>query len=675
MLGRVPIPTLRPRTCLLALLFVPLVAGAPVASPALRTLQTADWYRLRRLADPQCSPDGAWVAYTVAHVDSAKDRYDSDVWMTRWDGSASVRLTTSDESESSPRWSPDGRTLAFLSKRAGAKAAQVWLLPMAGGESERVTDAKGGVSGLEWSPDGKRLALLIKDATPPADTAEGRVKPVVVDRIVFKQDEQGYVDSLRTHVWTLDVATRLLVQVTTGDADDDAIAWSPDGRRIAFVSMREPGADRTANSDVYVVEARAGASPRRLTTFAGGDEGPLSWSPDGARIAYRQTTEPREFGYGGGFGTVALVPAGGGAPKLLAPALDRPVTDSRWARDGRAVVGLVADDMRQYPVRLRLDGSGVDRVPCDLPVADAIASRGGDGLAVIGSSTTRPAELYAVDARGTRRLTHHNAWADSVAFATATAVSSRSDDGAEVHGVLRRPAAADPHARLPLVVRIHGGPSSQSAFSFDFERELLAAQGWAVLAPNYRGSSGRGKAYTLAIFDDYGDKEVRDIHGMVDELVATGVADSTRLGVGGWSYGGLLTDALIVADTRFKAATSGAGVGDWFGMFGHDQYFTQYEQEFGPPWKDVAKWERMSASFLHADRIHTPTLFLGGSDDWNVPVLGGEQMYQALKSLGVDTRLVVYPGESHDIRRPSFQKDRLQRYVDWYRTHFGVTVP
>jgi dipeptidyl aminopeptidase/acylaminoacyl peptidase len=262
-----------------------------------------------------------------------------------------------------------------------------------------------------------------------------------------------------------------------------------------------------------------------------------------------------------------------------------------------------------------------------------------------------------------------------VTFAASSAVSSRSDDGAEVHGVLRLPAGAAPRARLPLVVRIHGGPSSQSAFSFDFERELLAAQGWAVLAPNYRGSSGRGRAFTLAIFDDYGNKELRDIHGMVDHLVASGVADSTRLGVGGWSYGGLLTDCLIVADSRFKAATSGAGAGDWFGMYGHDQYLTQYELEFGAPWKDVAKWERMSSSFLHADRIRTPTLFLGGTDDWNVPILGGEQMYQALKSLGVDTRLVVYPGESHDIRRPSFQRDRLARYVDWYRTHFGVALP
>ena len=659
----------------LAILFAAaLLAPLSAAAAPARSLTVSDWNRFRRVSDPQFSPDGAWIAYAVSHVDSTRDRYDSDIWMVRVDAGEPVRLTTSDESETSPRWSPDGRTLAFLSKRQGAKAAQVWLLPRAGGESEKITDVKSGVSGLEWSPDGKRLVLLIDDAGPDPDSAAAHPRPVVVDRVVFKLDEQGYIDSLRTHLWLFDIGSRALTQLTRGDADDSGPAWSPDGRSIAFVSTREPGAERTANSDVYVIEAKAGAEPRRLTTFEGVDDGPLSWSPDGAFVAYRQTTLPREFGYGGGFGTVALEPVAGGAPKLLTASLDRAITGSRWSRDGRGIVGLEADDMRQFLVRVRPDGH-VENVPCDLTEVVAVATRADGGLAVIGSTTERPAELYFVSGKATRRLTRHNAWADSVRFAATTAVACRSDDGTEIHGVLRRPPDADLHARLPLIVRIHGGPAAQSAFAFDFERELLAAQGWAVLAPNYRGSSGRGRAFTLGIFGDYGNKEVRDIHAMIDHLVATGVADSSRLGVGGWSYGGLLTDQLIVSDNRFKAATSGAGVGDWFSMYGHDQYFTQYELEFGAPWQDVAKWERMSAAFLHADRIRTPTLFLGGSEDWNVPVIGGEQMYQALKALGVDTRLIVYPGESHEIRRPSFQRDRLTRYIDWYRTHLALAVP
>jgi len=196
-----------------------------------------------------------------------------------------------------------------------------------------------------------------------------------------------------------------------------------------------------------------------------------------------------------------------------------------------------------------------------------------------------------------------------------------------------------------------------------------------VLAPNYRGSSGRGAAYTVAIAGDWCNREVRDIRGMMDLLIKNGVADESRLGVGGWSYGGILTDCLIAADPRFKAATSGAGVSNVFGMYGHDQYVVQYDLELGQPWKNVDKWMKVSTAFFHADRIKTPTLFLGGSGDWNVPVLGGEQMYQALKSIGIPTELIVYPGEPHGIRRPSFQRDRLERYLAWYRQYLAPPVP
>ena len=644
---------------------------------AKRPLQVSDLNLVCTVADPQRSPDGRWVAYTVTRVDTAKDRHDSDVYKTSWDGSTTVRLTSSDESETSPRWSPDGTQLAFLSSREGAKGSQIWLLPSAGGEAERVSDVKGGVSSIAWSPDGKHLAILVadQDSSSAGDVAgsgtAARPKPVVIDRYHFKQDGQGYLGKLHPHVYVLDLDAKKAEQITTGDVDDGVPAWSPDGKWLAFVSAREPNAERFANTDVYVVEARAGATPRRLTNFQGSDGGPLSWSPDGSMIAYRQGPEPKYSAYSGGFSTLAVVPTNGGAPKMLTASLDRPVGAARWSADGRSILGTVADDQREYLVRVRADGSGVERIESTLPVISDFSVGPDSGIAALGTTPTQPAEIYAVEPGGTRQLTHHNDWVTGIALSVAEAVSAKSDDGNEVHGILRRPAGAPRSARLPLLVRPHGGPAGQDAFGFDFEKELLAAQGWAVLAPNYRGSSGRGSAYTIAIAGDWCNKEVRDIEGIVNHLIKTGVADETRLGVGGWSYGGILTDCLIAADQRFKAATSGAGVSNVLGFYGHDQYIVQYDLELGQPWKNLDKWLKVSTAFLHADRIKTPTLFLGGSADNNVPVLGGEQMFQALKSLGVDTQLIVYPGETHAIRRPSFQRDRLERYVEWYKKYMG----
>ncbi|HEY2825539.1 MAG TPA: DPP IV N-terminal domain-containing protein, partial [Gemmatimonadales bacterium] len=420
-----------------SVLVVSLMATAgPVTAqaPAKRHLQVADWYRLRTVSDPQRSPDGAWVAYSVSRVDSAKDRHDSDVWMTSWDGATSLRLTTSEESESSPRWSPDGKQIAFLSRRQGAKASQVWLLNRAGGEAERITDVKGGVGSFEWSPDGSRLALVADDPDPAADSSDAKPKPIVVDRYYFKEDGKGYLGKQHAHLYVFDVASRKVEQVTSGDWDDDAPAWSPDGQRLAFISARQPDAERFGNTDVYVVDAKAGATPRRLTTFAGSDEGPLSWSPDGTQIAYRQAQEPQYSGYSGGFGVVAVVPAAGGAPRLLTQALDRAVAGSRWSKDGKSLIGTVVDDQRQYLARVRLDDGAVDKIAATIPVVSAFSEGKDGGVAVLASSPTMPNEIYAVDAQGTRQLTHHNAWIGDIALSAAEAVTSRSDDGTEVHG-------------------------------------------------------------------------------------------------------------------------------------------------------------------------------------------------------------------------------------------------
>ena len=287
--------------------------------------------------------------------------------------------------------------------------------------------------------------------------------------------------------------------------------------------------------------------------------------------------------------------------------------------------------------------------------------------AVLTATPTEPPEVAAFEKGKLRRLSHQNdAWLKDVLLGTTEEFTSTSRDGTEVHGLIVKPAALEAGRRYPTLLRIHGGPNGQDEHAFSFEREIFAANGYVVVAVNYRGSNGRGSAYQKAIHADWGGKEVVDLLGAMDEIQKRPFVDADRLGIGGWSYGGILTDYTIATDGRFKAATSGAGSALQLSMYGVDQYITQYETEIGPPWKAQDLWIKISYPFFHADRIKTPTLFLGGEKDFNVPIAGGEQMYQALRSLGVDTQLVVYPNQYHGITVPSYKVDRLQRYVEWY---------
>jgi dipeptidyl aminopeptidase/acylaminoacyl peptidase len=295
-------------------------------------------------------------------------------------------------------------------------------------------------------------------------------------------------------------------------------------------------------------------------------------------------------------------------------------------------------------------------------------------VALLLATPERAPEVHALDRDGAvRRLSAVN---DSLfgvlTLGTTDDVTSRSVDGTEVHSLLVRPAGAPAGTRLPTVLHVHGGPNGQDQYAFSFDRELLAARGYAVLAVNYRGSHGRGNAYQKAIFADWGHHEVEDLLGAVDQVVAQGIADSTRLGIGGWSYGGILTDYTIATTTRFRAAVSGAGSALQLSMYGSDQYVTQYEHELGQPWEKPELWMKLSYPFFQAPKIRTPTMFMVGEKDYNVPSTGSEQMYQALRALGVPTRLVVYPGQYHGLTVPSYQVDRLRRWAEWYDRHLGA---
>ena len=685
--------------------------SVPASAADKRVMTVDDLSRLKTVGAPAIDPGGNWVAYSVGEVDVEGDKNFSHIWMTSWDGARTVQLTSrKGESESTPRWSSDGRYLAFLSSRGDEKERdQLWLLDRSGGEAKRPAEIGGSVIDYVWSPSAKQIALIVLDPDPDeaanaaaqatlpppqkpgesqapvtspeqtkaADAAavtgdkkdEKKPKPIVIDRFQFKRDKDGYLGKQRQRLVLLDLASGKSRRLTTGDYDEYLPAWSPDGTQIAFVSNRDQYSDRTYNYDLFAAPVvGAAAAPARLTSFKGADNDPYfesypAWSPNGKSLAYLQGGPVELFSYG--VRTLAVIPASGGKPKILTSGLDRNVSQPVWAHDGKSLRFWVEDDAAQWLGRVSLDGGAIQPALKGRRVVQFISQMGAK-TAVLASNFLSPSEVYALEGEKLRPLSRANdALLEQLRLAPVEETRFKSADGTQIHGFLVRPPSAAA-GRLPTVLRIHGGPHLQYGASFSPEWQIFAANGYAVVAANPRGSTGRGQDFAKAIYAAWGTVDVQDVLAAVDDAVGRGVADPNRLGVGGWSYGGMLTNYTIASDQRFKAATSGASISNILAGYGTDQYIRDYETELGKPWEKLETWMKVSYPFYHADRIVTPTLFLAGDKDFNVPLLNSEQMYQALRSQGVDTQLIVYPGQFHGLKRPSFIRDRMQRYLDWY---------
>jgi dipeptidyl aminopeptidase/acylaminoacyl peptidase len=660
---------------LLAFLAAPLSAAQMVP----RLLTVDDINSIQEVDDPQLSPDGEWVAHTVRTADVARDKRVTHVWMTSWDGKRTVQLTQSEGSEHSPRWSADNRYLAFLSARGGEdedEPEQLWLLDRAGGEAQSITAFKGDVLDYAWSPDGKQIALIVMDEDPDqtdkADKADKdkTAAPIVIDRYYFKEDETGYLGKLRRHLYVLDMATRKTELLTPGNFDELLPAWSPDGSQIAFVSKRGADPDRSSENGLYVVQARIGSEPRLLTKFDGdaGDSGWMtapSWRPDGREIVISAARDGKLIYYSKM--QLLIVAADSGKARVVTAGLDRNILSPRWSGDSKWIYAFIEDDRNQHLIKINAVNGKLERLLDGRRETSAFDLGPKNRIVVLDSTTDRPNEVFALEARQQRQLTHHNdEWLAAVRLARVDEISFASKDGTQINGFLVTPPGFTAGIRYPTLLQIHGGPVAQYANAFMTAWQILAAQGYVVVAANPRGSSGRGEAFATAIWGEWGGKDTDDVLAAVDYAVSEGIADAQHLGVGGWSYGGILTDVVIAKDTRFKAATSGASIGNALAGYGTDMYIREYELELGTPWNNLDAYLRNAYPLLHADRITTPTLFLCGDRDFNVPLLNSEQMYQALRSLGVDTQLIIYPGQYHGLSKPSYLRDRMQRYVDWY---------
>ena len=630
-------------------------------------IKPADVYRMPTIGSPELSPDGKWVAYSLTEVDTAKDNRVSHLWMQSWEGTESIQLTYGTEAASSPKWSPNGRYLSFVSSRDPKNGGQIWLLDRRGGEGKKLTDIKGSIEDYAWSPDAGKLLLTIGDPENDGKEAPKTPKPVKIDRYHFKQDVSGYLQHLHTHLYVFDIASKKLDTLTRGSYDEGSGEWSPDGQRVVFTSNHSADPDRNRNEDIFVIGARPNSEIHRLTTWKGVDAAP-HWSPDGKSIAYLRSTSDADYMMYDQ-DVLCLMDADGQNNRLLTRQLDRPVTGFAWNKDSKSLSFLVADDRCRYIASVDVATGTITPVLKGEYSVSEIAAKGGGHWLLQMSDPYMPTELYALENGKIRRLTfHQQQWLNNVRLAHVEGFRSKSSDGTLVSGLVYTPDSVN-RKKLPMILFIHGGPVGQDEFSFDITRQVLASAGYTVIGVNYRGSSGRGLNYTKTIYADWGNKEVKDLLGAVDEVVKQGLADPDHLGIGGWSYGGILTDYTITSDTRFKAAASGAGSGLQTTMYGVDQYVLQYDNELGAPWKNMDKWIKLSYPFFHADRIKTPVLFMSGLSDFNVPTAGSEQMYQALKSEGVNTELILYPNSFHGITKPSYQVDRLQRYIDWYNKY------
>jgi dipeptidyl aminopeptidase/acylaminoacyl peptidase len=662
-----------------AIILIPATYSWSQNEAASGYISAEDLLALKSVSDPQISPDGKWVAYTVERADVEADESSTQIFMVASDGKDVVQLTADDYSASKPRWSPNGLYLGFLAAKGSDEEAktQVWTLDRRGGESQQFTEVDQGVIDFLWAPDGHKMLLMIRDKTADelakevAEEAGEEAKPLpyVVDRLQFKRDGVPYLDRSRTHLYVIAEREGTPLQLTFGDFDDSQPVWSPDSTNIAFVSNRTEEPDSNDNRDIWVVSAEGDATSRgaRLVTKNPGSDYAPSWSNDGDDIAYITVTEPDLIWYATRH--LAIVPAAGGEERVLTAALDRNVASPVFAADDRTILFVLEDSAERHLAQFNLATGQVHRlIDGELSVREFSLHQSGD-IALRVSTPQSPGEVFLSRDGAMEQLTHTNAGVlDDIKLANVRNVTFPSADGTEIEGFIFTPPDYDADETYPTILRIHGGPVSQYDFSFNRDAQLLAANGYVVVISNPRGSSGYGQDFSAALFAEWGVKDFEDVIAAVDYAISEGFSDPERLGVGGWSYGGILTNYVITKSERFAGAITGASEVNYVANYGHDHYQRQWEAELGLPWENREAWEKISP-FNDVDKITTPTLVMGGKEDWNVPIQNSEQLYQALRRRGIETQLVVYPDESHGISRPSFVFDRYQRYLDWYDTH------
>ncbi|MCZ6681330.1 MAG: S9 family peptidase [Candidatus Poribacteria bacterium] len=641
-----------------------------------RPITPADLFEIQEVSDPQLSPNGKWIVFVMKQANSSNKNI-SNIYLVSTEGGEPRRLTNGD-SDSVPRWSPDGQWIAFKSSREDKP--QIWLIPVDGGEAKQLTQLKRGLSSPmwgnaahAWSPDGKWIAFLSEgDEEIPERTAADDM--TVIDRVFYKRSGGGFREPGATHIWTTSVTGDTVEQITDSDWDDHSITWSPDGKRIAFISNRTDDPDNNANNDLFVVDVTTHAV-RQLTNTPGPEFQP-AWSPDGGRIAY--IADPRgndsKDSPNGDTHVWTIHPDGSG-PTEVSAELDQRCRAPAWSADGHWIYFLATEHGATRVFRVKVEGGAVEPVTEPEQWVESF-SLSDTQITYAASDFTMPGEIFVTSLQpesAPQQVTHMNRnWLTEIKLGDVEHFTCRSHDDLWIEGWLIKPPflSSEERAKYPAVLWIHGGPHSTFGYRFRIYYHILAAQGYGVMLINPRGSTGYGQAFVDGCLNDWGGEDYQDLMAGVDDAVSRFKwIDPDRLGVMGGSYGGYMTNWIITQTDRFKAAVSDASVSNLHSFYGTSMFQLLVESQFGGyPWERAEiLWER--SPMKHIANAKTPTLFTHGEGDNDVHITQSEEIYMALKKRSVPTRFVRYPREGHGFSEPLHRKDWIERVIDWFDTY------
>jgi dipeptidyl aminopeptidase/acylaminoacyl peptidase len=660
-------------------------AGAVVArsKDGKKLLGAADTLRIARVIAPRISPDGARVAYLVSAVTAGKDgdapeksgalgKFISQLWVVPTAGPASAarQFTRGEKSVSNAKWSPDGKILAFTKEGGEEKdaKAQVWFLYADGGEAWQVTKHKSGVGGYEFSPDGKTLLLV---ATVPESAEQEKRKKDKDDAVVVDHDLK------MKHLWSWDIATAEEKQVTKGEFTVSDPQWSPDGARITYTSNPTPLEDDSSLHTAWVLDVGTGKQ-RKLVEGAGATH-TARWSGDGKWIAYLSTAGDGIYQQN----LFVVSAADGGEARKLMSGFELNAEEPIWGPDGKTIYFSSVDHESEEAFAADV-GTGTVRRLTDKPgVLDLTGISAKGGMAVgTWSDPKHLGEVFRSDLRfsAIETVTNQNAWLGEYALGETEVIRWKSSkDGMEIDGIVTKPVGSDGSHKVPFLLNPHGGPTGTSLLSVSVAAQVMAANGYMVLQPNFRGSLGRGEKFARANQNDWGDGDYKDDMSGVQAVVDRGWADPDRLGAFGWSYGGYMTFWMDTQTDRFKAISPGAGLPDLYSMYSQSDIHRYMRNYFDgkAPWDNFQEyWDHSPMKFV--GNVKTPTMILHGQSDTRVPIPQSEEFYRALYERHVPVEYVVYPRENHGFVEPGHLVDRVQRYLVFFGKYLNnapVTEP